>query len=210
MDANFWLERWARDQIGFHQAAPHPMLRAHWARLELAPGSRVFVPLCGKSHDLAWLHEAGHVVTGIELSDIAVRDFLREHGVVAERRETGPLACFEAPGYRLFQGDFFALGDTTLGHCDAIYDRAALVALPPTLRRAYVERLDTLAVPGTAMLLITVGYDTNRLQPPPFVVGEAEVEALYGAHWHIERLAEITAPVKGEPGTETVYLLRKR
>jgi thiopurine S-methyltransferase len=210
MDAAFWLERWANHQIGFHEDQPHPQLRAHFARLGLAPRAPVFVPLCGKSHDLAWLHAAGHPVSGVELSPIALAEFFAERGIEPRRRAAGALECHEAPGYRLYQGDFFAVDAGLLGRCDAIYDRAALIALPPAMRADYARHLTALVAPGTAMLLIAVGYDTARVKPPPFVVDAAEVDTLYGREWSIEHLATVLADVKGEPGTESIYLLRKR
>ncbi|MCP5202111.1 MAG: thiopurine S-methyltransferase [Gammaproteobacteria bacterium] len=210
MDAAFWLERWATHQIGFHEPQPHAQLRAHFPRLGLAAGAPVFVPLCGKSHDLAWLHAAGHAVCGVELSAIALDEFFAERGLEPRRHAAGALTCYESPGYRLYQGDFFALASGALGSCAAIYDRAALIALPPAMRIAYARHLSELAAPGTAMLLITVGYDPAQVKPPPFVVDPAEVETLYGAAWTIDQLATVTAAVKGAPGTETVYQLLKR
>ncbi|MGE0485695.1 MAG: thiopurine S-methyltransferase [Gammaproteobacteria bacterium] len=210
MDAEFWLDRWATHQIGFHADQPHPQLLAHFARLGLAPGAPVFVPLCGKSHDLAWLRTAGHAVIGVELSPIAVAEFFGEHGIAPRRSVVGGLVCHEAPGYRLYQGDFFALDAAQLEHCAAIYDRAALIALPPAMRSDYAHHLTALVPPGAVMLLIAVGYDEARVKPPPFVVDAAEIEALYGRDWSIQHLATVDADVKGEPGTESIYLLRKR
>ncbi|MEQ8660123.1 MAG: thiopurine S-methyltransferase, partial [Gammaproteobacteria bacterium] len=68
MEPDFWLDKWASAQIGFHEPHPHPLLVAHWASLGLATGARVFVPLCGKSLDLCWLAAAGCTVVGIELA----------------------------------------------------------------------------------------------------------------------------------------------
>mgnify|MGYP001582329041 FL=1 len=52
MDSQFWRERWARNQIGFHLPEVNPYLQRHWPRLALAQGAKVLVPLCGKSLDL--------------------------------------------------------------------------------------------------------------------------------------------------------------
>ena len=55
MDPDFWQQRWREGQIGFHQDAPTPLLLKHWASLDLPTGAKVFVPLAGKSRDMAWL-----------------------------------------------------------------------------------------------------------------------------------------------------------
>ena len=52
MEPAFWLERWREARTGFHQDAPTPLLLKHWPAVGAAPGSRVFVPLAGKSLDM--------------------------------------------------------------------------------------------------------------------------------------------------------------
>jgi thiopurine S-methyltransferase len=59
MDTKFWHERRESNQTGFHQNAVKEHLARHWPALELAPGSRIVAPLCGKSPDLLWLREQG-------------------------------------------------------------------------------------------------------------------------------------------------------
>ena len=75
MKKEYWLDRWKREDIGFHQNIINPYLREHWQKLHLAQNSEVFVPLCGKSRDMLWLHEQGHKVLGVELSHLAAQAF---------------------------------------------------------------------------------------------------------------------------------------
>ena len=90
MDPAFWHSRWQEGRIGFHQDRPTPLLVEHWTSLGLAQGSRVFVPLCGKSLDMAWLASQGHRVLGVELSAMAVRAFYEEHYVPEPRKRKRP------------------------------------------------------------------------------------------------------------------------
>jgi thiopurine S-methyltransferase len=62
MEKEFWLERWERQEIGFHQNEVNPHLLQHWQELNLEGNKGVFVPLCGKSLDLLWLREQGHAM----------------------------------------------------------------------------------------------------------------------------------------------------
>ena len=78
MDPDFWHQRWQARQIGFHQSAPHPFLERWWPSLNAALGSRVYVPLCGKSLDMVWLSVRGYRVVGSELSSLAVEEFFGE------------------------------------------------------------------------------------------------------------------------------------
>jgi thiopurine S-methyltransferase len=174
VEASFWHERWQRHEIGFHQAAPHPALDQHWASLGLQPGQRVFVPLAGKSLDLLWLAARGLEVVGIELSPRAVQEFHAEHGVSRHI----DLRC----------GDFFDLTPESLGPIDAIFDRAALVALPPAMRERYAEHLTSLSQSGTRSLLVTMEYDQSEMPGPPHAVHPAEVQRLYASQHDILQL----------------------
>lgn len=207
MEASFWQSRWEADQIGFHEAQVHPMLIAHGARL--GADGRVFVPLCGKSRDMPWLRAQGHAVLGIELADIAVRAFFAEHGMTPTHTSVAPFEHFSADGYHLLCGDFFALTRATAGPFSAIYDRAALIALPPEMRRAYATHMTALAETGTCMLLITVKYGTSVISPPPFAVPMEEVMALYSDAWQIEDCGTRAAEVKGQPGSEQAFVLTR-
>ncbi len=189
MRPEFWHDRWRRGQIGFHQAAADQSLTRLWRTLDLPPGSRVLVPLCGKSLDLLWLRDQGHEVVGVELSDIALQAFCAENGLPARRRVLTDADLYEAPGLTLLRGDLFTLTADRLGPVDAVYDRAALIAWEPPLRAAYVRQLTELTRPGTPTLLITLEYPAGQIAGPPFPVGAGEVEALYGAHHRIQELS---------------------
>ena len=106
MEPEFWHERWRTGQIGFHQSSADRNLRRHWPALRLARGSRVFVPLCGKSLDMLWLRDQGHPVVGVELSAVALEAFCMENGVPARRRVQSGFDVYEAPNLQLFCGDY--------------------------------------------------------------------------------------------------------
>lgn len=179
MDAQFWHERWTNDQIGFHQAEGNPALRRHAGVLGPLAGRRVFVPLCGKSVDMLWLAAQGAEVVGVELSGRAVGDFFEGQGLTPARERRGGLECFSAGSYSLWCGDFFDLDPAThLGPVNAVYDRAALVALPQPMRARYAPRLLELAG-GAPILLITLDYEQERMSGPPFAVADDEVRALF-------------------------------
>jgi thiopurine S-methyltransferase len=204
MEPDFWKDCWQRGQIGFHQATPNGALERHWHALGLARGARVFVPLAGKSLDMIWLADRGHRVVGIELAQAAVDAFRNEH----PGRTDVDLRC----------GDLFDLTPASLGPIDAVFDRAALVALPPAMRGRYARQLAALSPPGTRTLLVTFEYDPSRMNGPPHSVDEAEVRALYGDDHEIALLERDTDPPdrakfvqRGlERLAESCYLLTKR
>jgi thiopurine S-methyltransferase len=188
LQPEFWHERWRLGQIGFHQSAVDRHLQQYWPDLVLASGSRVFVPLCGKSLDLKWLGERGHPVAGVDLSAVALESFCMENGIPAKRRMLDGFDVYEASNLRLYRGDFFALAPEILGSIAAVYDRAALIAWTPELRPAYVAHLTSLTVPGTPTLLITLEYRQDQMAGPPFSVGTDDVERLYSGNHAIHEL----------------------
>jgi thiopurine S-methyltransferase len=210
MEAGFWHERWEAGEIGFHQDSTHQMLVKHWPALRLAAGACVLVPLCGKSRDMLWLADTGYDVVGVELSEIAVQAFLAENDLVAQSGAAGRFAACRAGRVTLLCGDFFALTPEVTGPIAAVYDRAALVALPPDMRRRYVAKLRQLCAPGVQMLLITFEYAEGAISAPPFCVPEAEVRSLYSEWCAVDLLGQARAQVKGVECTEKIWRLEVR
>jgi len=189
MQPEFWHDRWRNGQIGFHQAVVDRNLREGWPALSIPKDRRVFVPLCGKSLDLLWLCEQGHLVTGVELSTVALESFCMEHGVPARRRILDDFDVYAAAELRLLRGDFFALTPELLGTMAAVYDRAALISWIPELRAAYVKHITELTNPGTQTLLVTMEYPQEQMKGPPFSVSADEVDRLYAGHHEIRTLS---------------------
>lgn len=188
MRADFWHERWQRNQIGFHQDSINLHLQQFWPALDAVPSARVFVPLCGKSGDMLWLRAQGHEVIGVEISPLAVQAFFDENGLAASVRRQGPFEVHAVDGITLYCGDFFALDAADLAGVTAVYDRASLIALPPPMRPDYARHLRQLLAPGTRTLLVAIEYAQHEMDGPPFSVPEAEVRALYQGACAVERV----------------------
>ncbi len=191
MDSEFWHSRWRDNLIPFHKERANHFLQKYFDTLGLADGDEVLVPLCGKSVDMRWLRERGCTVTGVELSEIAVRDFFNEQGIAASRRQDGAFQILEGGGIKLLSGDFFALDSTRTGNISAVYDRAALIALPREMRVRYVDHLESLLAPEVPMLLLTFEYPAHEIDGPPFSVDEEEVRALYAGRREVTRLESL-------------------
>ena len=188
MHEDFWQARWTRNEIGFHQTEVNPYLSRHWPTLGLAPGSRVLVPLCGKTLDLAWLAGEGFAVLGVELAEKAVCDFFAEHQLSPQIARQGAFTVYRAGPVEIRCGDFFALTAADVADCRGLYDRAALIALPPEMRERYVAHLSTILPPGCRGLLVTLDYDQARMDGPPFAVPDHEVQRLLAADWQLQLL----------------------
>ena len=196
MDKDFWLQRWEREEIGFHQDEINPYLLQHWPELFPDCSSKVFVPLCGKSRDMLWLRKRGHTVLGVELSAIAVQAFFEENGYTQLHSRNADFERCEADGIQILCGDFFDLKKEDLAEVEVVYDRASLVALPPEMRERYASHLVDILPPSTQILLLTFDYPQAEMPGPPFAVSPGEVEALYGSRARIKLLAQHDALAK--------------
>jgi thiopurine S-methyltransferase len=211
MEASFWHQKWERGEIAFHENEANPFLVAHFEKLKLAKGSRVFLPLCGKTRDISWLLGCGYRVAGAELSELAVNELFKELGLEPKILKAGALVRYSAKDIDLFVGDIFDVSADYLGPISAIYDRAALVALPSGIRERYTSHL--INITGAApQLLICYEYDQRLMDGPPFSVTEKEVKQHYGATYQLKSVEgkRVAGGLKGKvAATETAWLLQR-
>jgi thiopurine S-methyltransferase len=211
MDANFWHQKWQKGDIGFHKSEVNPLLIKHFGQLNLAKGSRVLLPLCGKTRDFSWLLAGGYRVVGAELSELAIHELFNDLGVEPKISKIGKLTRYCAKDIDIFVGDIFDVSAEDLGLVDAIYDRAALVAMPANMRNQYTAHLMKITN-AAPQLLICYEYNQQLMDGPPFSVGEAEVKHHYAAAYQLQSVEsrDVIGGFKGKvASTETVWLLQK-
>ncbi len=187
MDDINWRSHWESNNIGFHLDQANPMLIKHWPKIRAMPKDMVFVPLCGKSLDMAELHKQGHFVLGSELSEIAVDAFFTEQNLDHTRHTAGEHEYWSGDRLAIIQGDYFTLAEDSVP-ARFVYDRAALIALPPDMQKPYIEQLLRIAPDIEQILLITVEYDDTAAAPPPFSIPPDRVKELYGEYFEIDLL----------------------
>ncbi|WP_404409477.1 thiopurine S-methyltransferase [Pseudidiomarina marina] len=208
MEHEFWHERWQKREIGFHRLDVHPLLTTQIESVA-KPSATIFVPLCGKSLDMQWLLQQGYEVIGIELSEVAIQEFFTEHNLPYQTSQEGSFIAYCAEGICIYQGDFFDLTEAHLQAVSAWYDRAAMVALPPTMRTRYITHLQRI-LPTTANgLLVMVEYPEDYWKGPPFVVHTDEIRTSYQDNYAIDVLPLLPGFTLGGDAnvTERGYLL---
>ncbi len=205
MQHSFWQQRWEEDRIGFHLPETNPLLAKHFAALALQQNNKIFVPLCGKTLDLLFLKQRGLYVLGNELSPIAVDAFFTENNLRYSTKnlskhkqtpESSDLTSYQSGTIEIIQGDFFTLEKADLENIDAIYDRASMVALPESMREEYANFLLHIVPKNIKILLITLEYDQNVKQGPPFAVSEQEIYHYYGNDFEISLIDTQETPMK--------------
>ncbi|MGB3299419.1 MAG: thiopurine S-methyltransferase [Phormidesmis sp.] len=212
MNASFWLEKWKNNNIAFHNSEANPLLIKYFKTLSLAAGSRIFLPLCGKTLDIAWLLSQGYRVVGAELSEIAIEQLFMTLGKQPKIVEVDKLKHYSAEDIDIFVGDIFDLSSSVLGAADAIYDRAALVALPKEVRNRYTAHLMKITAKAPQMIICYV-YDQALMEGPPFSVSDEEIYQHYQDSYMLSLAASTALPngLKGKcPAKENVWLLKNK
>lgn len=212
MEPNFWLDKWKKNELGFHKSEANPLLVKHFPSLSLEQGKRIFLPLCGKTLDISWLLAQGYRVVGAELVEMAIAQLFEKLGVNPTITNLGNIKRYSAENIDIFVGDIFQVSRAMLGPVDAIYDRAALVALPGEMRDRYSTHLIDISQ-GAPQLLITFEYDQSVITGPPFSISPEEVHRQYQHHYHITHVSStaVAGGLKGKcAALEHVWVLVRK
>lgn len=216
MNPEFWQNRWQENRIGFNQSAVNPLLIKYWSTLNLPADSRIFVPLCGKSIDMVWLAAQGYDVVGVELVKSAVQAFFAEQNIeptIYQHAKNPDIKCYQGKllgqKIELWVADIFALTSEDTGKIKAVYDKAALVALPANMRPDYSEQIRKIS-DNAPQFIITLNYDQSKKNGPPFSISSEQVQQYYGSHYQIAELTSDPASIGSMPElkvSEQVWLL---
>ena len=185
---NLWETRWQEDRIGFHLEEVNPDLKRFYYQLLYKNPDRVFVPLCGKSLDLYWLTKKTKKVIGVELVSKAVQDFFAENKITYLVQNAENLKKFSSKSIDIYLGNFFELDPKQTSLFKSIYDRASIVAIDKLDRKKYVNHLISFLYPEGRILLITLEYNQNQMEGPPYSVPAEEIESLFAPFGSIKLL----------------------
>ena len=199
----FWHDRWENQLTGWHRAEYNDLMVKHWHSLNAPDGSEVLVPLCGKSLDMLWLADQGYSIVGLEMVEQAIHTFFNENQLSPESTQFGKLVKHSSPPFTIFLGDVFNLEADTV-QADAWYDRAAMVAIPPSTRESYVQQIRQQTKPGAVGLLITLTYPQHEADGPPFSLTDEDALSLFSEGFEIERLEVIDVSDEKDRGVSSV------
>ena len=174
---------------------PSPPLREHLARHPLS--GKVLVPGCGRGHDVALIAEHDCEVTGLDISETAVREAAAAHPRHAST---------------FMHGDLFRLPAELVGAFDFVIEHTCLSGMPPTMRAAYRDGVSAALRPGGC--IVGVWFIQPDLDPgetgPPFPLPVAELDALFADDFEIIEDYVPRAAFPGREGRERVRVLRKK
>ena len=148
-------------------------------------------------------HNSVAEIVGIDGVRKALDEFAATHGsdldIVEVEDQNDGYERFKGKSITLLKGDFFDLKDVhTGGKFAAVWDRASIVAIDPSIREAYVATMSRLVKPGGSLLVSTfdrrTGTEEAMKSVPPFSIPESELRRLYeGQDWveSVELLNEV-------------------
>lgn len=225
----FWADRWNASMLGWQVIGVNRHLlkhfkylysdeeRANYAKKAQIP--RIVIPLCGKTHDMAFLAREGIAVVGMEGVKKAIDEFAAEQGLTGR---TVPVALppvmqtdrfkmhavligagdgeatrkSPPPPVLIVEGDFLAISPADASGIVSFaagFDRGGIVAVQPKERPTYAKVLASLIEPGGRLLMVLTEHDPfaqGRLGPPYSIV-EDEVHGLFGSDFEVKLLEKI-------------------
>ena len=183
-DCNYWKKLWETNDTKWHGGGVHPLLIKFLPQLKLKKNEYIFVPLCGASIDMLYLATQGYNVVGNEISSIACEKFFYENNLQYKIEKHLLFTLYKTEHILIYCGNYFDLTYSLLPDIKAVYDRAALIALPKNIRESYVKQLSSLIPNKLNLLLITIGYQNAR-NMPPYLIDEQEIDCLYNDYYEV-------------------------
>ncbi|MBR95856.1 MAG: thiopurine S-methyltransferase [Euryarchaeota archaeon] len=208
----YWHNRWDKQLTGWHREVFNDLLEKHWSNINPPKDGEVLVPLCGKSLDMIWLAKQGYKVVGLELVQQAIEIFFQENKLEYSSIKADMHTKYSSPPFTIYQGDIFDL-QSGMVQADAWYDRAAMVALPNSVRQQYVKQIYNQTKPGAVGLLITFSYPEKQMEGPPFSLPDRAVMDYFSNGFEVECLEKIDLEDEKDRGlsnvTSTVFKITR-
>lgn len=189
---DFWKDKWDKGTTPWQRDSVDAYLQQYIKLLTgEKPNASILVTLCGKSLDLPWLCDQGYKVTGVEISELAVKQLFEENGIPYSIAAKESFKVFSATDHRnltVYVCDFYAISPDLAGVFDAIWDHNALGAINPEDRTNYTAKLRSLLKADGNILLSAFEYNQAERPTCPFSVPNSLVKKLFQDHFDIELL----------------------
>ncbi|MCX7978090.1 MAG: TPMT family class I SAM-dependent methyltransferase [Bdellovibrionaceae bacterium] len=192
--SGFWSDIWSRDSLPeWDIRGPTPALVEMLPRLKLPP-QRVLVPGCGGGHDAFLFAEAGHFVTALDISPLALERAQRNYG--------------PHPRLRWLQGDILQLDSRFNEGFDIIFEHTLFCAIDPTRREELIRSWSRLLQPTGH--LMGVFFTMEKREGPPFGATEWEIRELLKSRFQFLFWARWRKSIPPRQGKELFVYARKR
>ncbi len=192
-NAQWWNERYLSADTGWDkgEAAP-PLARLAAERVARSP---LLVLGAGRGHDALHFARAGYDVTALDFAAEACRA-MRENAAAAGVALT------------VLEADVFALPRTHAGRYASVLEHTCFCAIDPARKAEYVEAVHQQLQPSG--VFFGLFYAHHRPDGPPYTTNEAEVRALFGPRFELERLKPPADSFEKRQGQELEFIFRRK
>jgi hypothetical protein len=157
--------------------------------LNLTPHkTTILFPLCCNDKSIYHLAKMGYSIVGIEISKNAIYEFFRQNNIHYSLVRKNNIDVFVAsnPKYKIsiYCEDIFNVHEVF--ECNALYDSAALFALPPNVRSEYVCKITNLLSKNFKGILIALQHDQPNRTSPPYHIPTSEIDR-YSNYFSIDK-----------------------
>jgi len=190
----FWHEINEKGDCFWHLTKPHEYLVKYFDQYKNGKQDpKVLIPLIGKTVDAKWLYDQGCHVTGVDVSELPIKQLFTQDNIAYTRNQSEfpEFVLFQNDDRRIrvFSGDFYRFRtEVAKGQFDLIWDRAAFTAINMRDREKYAEVLEKVLSPTGSILLVGLDYDHSKYEGPPHFVTKEHMDSLFGKKFHVSRL----------------------
>lgn len=171
----FWTNIYQNENPGWELHGPTPILKDILPQIRMSK-AKILALGCGSGHDAAFLAEAGHMVTGVDISSAAIGRAKELYG--------------RLENLSLLQADAFNLPDSWTGQFDVVFEHTCYCAISPERRNELVKTWRRVLQPQGHLLAVFFAYE--KREGPPFGGSEWEIRErlkgkfnfLYWTRWH--------------------------
>lgn len=174
---SFWTEKYLdpQTQPGWDLKGPHPALEHILPQIKISK-TRILVLGCGRGHDCAYLAQKGHLVTGIDFSEAAIKDAQELYGNI--------------PGLKFVKVDAFHLPEKFRSQYDLVLEHTFYCAVEPSRRNEVLRVWKECLTEGG--FLLGIFFILDSIEMPPFGSTEWELrerlkssfQFLFWNRWH--------------------------
>jgi hypothetical protein len=180
---DYWTQRYASGKTPWTLRGIPENLEAFLRRTRSS--SKVLIPGAGADFEvIRAFHKAGHEVTAIDFSPIAVDQAKNALGTLEDR---------------IVLGDFFAYDFGSIPF-DLVYERTFLCSLPPSVWEDYIRRVAQLLSVGGR--LVGFFFYGSEPEPPPYPLSDKRAAELFDKQFQLVRNEAVSDSVPMFAGAE--------
>lgn len=147
---SYWNQRYSNEQTGWDRGESNSAL-SRWIERGLLNPCTIFIPCCGRGHEVVQLAQQGFEVTAVDLADEPLQ-FLNQNLLTTNTSANVVRAnVFEFAPVQQF---------------DAVYDQTCLCAISPDLRVDYEKKLFNWLRVGGKLFILFVQTENANGEPP--------------------------------------------